>query len=50
MTFGDLMADLGGLTRNQVLFAATTTPVTIYATPSPLHQKAFDLLGLSHIV
>ena len=50
MAFGDLMADLGGLTRNQVLFAGTTAPVTIYATPSPLQQKAFDLLGLSHIV
>jgi hypothetical protein len=50
MAFGDLMADLGGLTRNQVLFAGATTPVTLYATPSPLQQKAFDLLGLSHIV
>ncbi len=49
MAFGGLMADLGGLTRNQVLFAGTTAPVTIYATPSPLQQKAFDLLGLSHI-
>lgn len=50
MAFGDLMADLGGLTRNQVLFAGATTPVTLYATPSPLQKKAFDLLGLSHLV
>ena len=50
MAFGDLMADLGGLTRNQVLFAGTAAPVTLYATPSPLQQKAFELLGLSHIV
>lgn len=49
MAFKDLLADLGGLTRNQVLFAGATATVTLYATPSPLQQKALDLLRLSHI-
>ncbi len=50
MAYGNLLADLGGLTRNQVRFAGTMAPVTLYATPSPLQQKALDLLAFSHIV
>lgn len=50
MTFQDLLADLGGLTRNQVRFAGASATVTLYSTPSPHQQKAFDLLALSHIV
>ena len=49
MAFGDLLADLGGLTRNQVRFAGAIAPITLYATPSPLQQQALDLLGLTHI-
>ncbi len=48
MSFHDLLADLKGLTRNQVLFQGAKSPVTLYSTPSPLQQRALDLLGVSH--
>jgi hypothetical protein len=50
MGFRDLLQDLAGLTRNRVRFAGASATVTLYATPTPLQQKAFDLLGLSPIV
>lgn len=50
MTFKDLLADLGGLTRNQVRFTGASAAITLYSTPTPHQQKAFDLLTLSHIV
>lgn len=49
MSFGDLLDDLKGLTRNQVVFPGASTPVVLYSTPSPLQQKALDLLGVSHV-
>lgn len=50
MSFKDLLADLGGLTRNLVRFSGASATVTLYSTPSLHQQKAFDLLALSHIV
>ena len=50
MSFGDLLDDLKGLTRNLVVFQGSTAPVVLYSTPSPLQQRALDLLGVSHAV
>lgn len=49
MSFGDLLEDLKGLTRNQVVFSGATAPVVLYATPSSLQQRALDLLGVSQV-
>lgn len=38
-----------GLTRNLVVFNGASAPVVLYSTPSPLQQKALDLLGVSHV-
>jgi hypothetical protein len=43
--FRSLMADLATLTRNQVRFAAGNI-FTMLATPTPVQQRAFDLLGI----
>jgi Transposase DDE domain len=40
-----LLADLATLTRNQVRFGEAL-PVTVLSRPTPLQQRAFDLLGL----
>ena len=44
--FQTLLADLATLTRNTVVTAgAPDRPFTILTRPTPLQQKAFDLLG-----
>ena len=48
-SFATLLADLANLTRNTVRFA-DALPVTILATPTPVQQRAFQLLGISHAV
>jgi hypothetical protein len=46
-SFQSLMADLATLTRNTVVTAlAPDLPLTLIARPTPIQQKAFDLLGL----
>ena len=46
-SFRSLLADLATLTRNTVVTAnAPERPFTILARPTPIQQKAFDLLGL----
>ena len=47
-SFQSLLADLATLTRNTMLSAlAPEHPFTLTARPTPLQQKAFDLLGLA---
>ena len=42
-----LLADLGTLTLNQVTLPdAPDHPFPMFAKPTPLQQKAFDLLGV----
>jgi hypothetical protein len=46
-SFRSLLADLATLTRNTVVAAINPDhPFTITASPTPLQQKAFDLLGV----
>lgn len=45
-SFRSLLADLATLTRNQVRFGSGNT-FTMIATPTHVHQRAFDLLGLT---
>jgi len=44
-SFQTLLADLATLTRNTVRLASAHT-MDLLATPTPIHQRAFDLLGL----
>ena len=44
-SFRSLLADLATLTRNTVRFGRGTT-TELLATPTPLQQRAFDLLGV----
>jgi Transposase DDE domain len=44
-SFRSLLADLGTLTRNQVRFGSGNT-FTLLATPTPVQQRTFDLLGV----
>jgi hypothetical protein len=47
-SFHSLLADLATLTRNQILTGVTDTyEITAYARPTPIQQKAFDLLGIN---
>ena len=47
-SFGSLLADLATLTRNTVVTAlAPDHPFTVNTRPTPIHQKALDLLGLT---
>lgn len=47
-SFRSLLADLATLTRNTVVAAINPDhPFTITARPTPLQQKAFDLLGVT---
>ena len=47
-SFQTLIADLMTLTRNTVVTALTPDdPFTITAKPTPIQQKAFNLLGVS---
>jgi hypothetical protein len=41
-----LLADLATLTRNSVRFG-DNLPITVLARPTPLQQRAFDLLGIA---
>lgn len=45
-SFRTLLADLATLTRNTVRFA-DALPTTILSRPTPLQQRAFDLLGIA---
>lgn len=47
-SFQTLLADLATITRNTVVTAiAPDAPFTITTRPTPIHKKAFDLLGVS---
>ena len=46
--YRDLMRELAAYTRNTLRFSqAEKATLTLYPTPSPLQQKAFDLLRLN---
>jgi hypothetical protein len=46
-SFRSLLADLATFTRNEVTTsAAPDRSLILYSRPTPLQQKAFDLLGL----
>lgn len=48
MRYRDLMRELAAYTRNTLRFSqAEKATLTLYPTPSPLQQKAFDLLHLN---
>ena len=48
-SFQSLLADLATLARNTVVTAnAPDRPFTILTRPTPIQQKAFDLLDISH--
>jgi len=40
------LADLATLTRNTVRFG-DNLPITVLSRPTPLQQRAFDLLGIA---
>src|SRR5271166_2285411 len=47
-SFRTLLADLATLTRNTIVTAiAPGLPLTVATRPTPVQQKAFDLLGLA---
>jgi len=47
-SFSSLLADLATLARNTVTTAINPhRPFTLLTRPTPIQQKAFDLLGLS---
>jgi hypothetical protein len=46
-SFATLLADLANLTRNTVRFA-NALPVTLLSRPTPVQQRAFQLLGIKH--
>jgi len=46
-SFRSLMADLGTLTKNRVHVKNTGATFDLYATPTPVQNRAFDLLGIS---
>ena len=46
-SFQSLMADLGTLTKNRVHVKHTGATFELYATPTPVQNRAFDLLGVS---
>jgi hypothetical protein len=46
-SFHSLLADLATLTRNQIVTGVTDTyEIIAYARPTPIQQKAFNLLGI----
>ncbi|MBF0305625.1 MAG: IS1634 family transposase, partial [Alphaproteobacteria bacterium] len=46
-SFRSLLADLATLTRNKVVTPLNPDyEITVHARPTPIQQKAFDLLGL----
>jgi len=44
-SFGGLLAHLGTLTRNQVLFAGAAAAIPVLTEPTPEQRQAFDLIG-----
>ena len=47
-SFRTLLADLATLARNTIITAINPTyPLTVVTRPTPVQQKAFDLLGLA---
>jgi len=44
-SFRGLLEHLATLTRNDVTFAHTTTPIPMLAAPSPEQRRAFELIG-----
>jgi hypothetical protein len=47
-SFRTLLADLGTMTRNTIITAINPRyPLTVLTRPTPVQQKAFDLLGLA---
>ena len=44
-SFGGLLAHLGTLTRNQVLFAGAPAAVPVLTEPTSEQREAFDLIG-----
>ena len=47
-SFQTLLQDLATVTRNTVSLKTSGASFTDFAIPTPLQQKAFDLLGVSH--
>jgi hypothetical protein len=47
-SFTSLLADLGTLCANQIQPTDDTPPFTMTTTPTPLQQRAFELLNISH--
>ena len=46
-SFRSLLTDLGTLARNTIVTAiAPKQPLTVLTRPTPIQQKAFDLLGI----
>lgn len=46
--YRDILRELAGYTRNTMRFANTpTATLTLHPTPSPLQQRAIDLLGIN---
>jgi hypothetical protein len=46
-SFRSLMADLGTLTKNRIHIKNTGATFDLYATPTPVQNQAFNLLGVS---
>jgi hypothetical protein len=44
-SFHDLLDHLATLTRNEVTFTQTTTPIPMLAQPTPDQRRAFELIG-----
>ena len=44
-SFGGLLAQLGTLTRNQVLFAGAPAAIPVLTEPASEQRQAFDLIG-----
>src|SRR5215471_4260953 len=46
-SFQTLLDDLATVTQNRIRFGASRTETTMFTTPTPLQQRAFDLLQVS---
>jgi transposase len=49
-SFKTLLGDLGTLCRNTIRLKSTDAVFTEFTTPTPIQDKAFKLLGVSHIM
>ena len=47
-SFTSLLADLATICANQIQPAADLPPFTMITKPTPIQQRALDLLGVSH--